>query len=71
MDHIVEPERKIPIFSNVDVLVVGGGPAGSAAGIFAARMGVKTRFSRMRLQVRRYITASPIGASCPGILRGC
>ena len=42
MNHIVEPAQEIPIFSNVDVLVVGGGPAGSAAGIFAARMGVKT-----------------------------
>jgi hypothetical protein len=42
MNKIVEPARDIPILSNVDVLIVGGGCAGSAAAIVAARAGAKT-----------------------------
>ena len=42
MDHYSEPAREIPVFSSVDVLIVGGGPAGCAAAIFAARIGAKT-----------------------------
>ena len=36
---IVEPEREVPVFAETDVLVVGGGPAGTAAAIAAARLG--------------------------------
>ncbi|MGA3140110.1 MAG: FAD-dependent oxidoreductase [Xanthobacteraceae bacterium] len=36
---IVEPERKVPVLAETDVLVVGGGPAGTAAAIAAARLG--------------------------------
>jgi FAD dependent oxidoreductase len=36
---IVEPAREIPVFAETDVLVVGGGPAGTAAAIAAARVG--------------------------------
>ena len=32
----IEPEREIPVFAETDVLVVGGGPAGTAAAISAA-----------------------------------
>jgi len=39
---ITEPSRKIPIVREVDVLVVGGGMAGSCAAIAAGRMGLKT-----------------------------
>jgi ribulose 1,5-bisphosphate synthetase/thiazole synthase len=39
---ITEPQRKIPIFATTDVLVVGGGPAGTAAAIAASRMGADT-----------------------------
>ena len=42
MDFIVEPKREIPLVDHVDVLVVGGGPAGMIAAIAAARKGVKT-----------------------------
>jgi hypothetical protein len=35
----VEPAREIPVFAETDVLVVGGGPAGTAAAISAARLG--------------------------------
>jgi len=37
-----EPARDIPIIEEVDVLVVGGGPAGFSAAINAARTGAKT-----------------------------
>jgi hypothetical protein len=42
MNFIAEPEKKIPIRDKVDVLVVGGGTAGPAAAIAAARHGCKT-----------------------------
>ena len=35
---IVESARQIPVFAETDVLVVGGGPAGTAAAIAAARL---------------------------------
>lgn len=38
---IVQPAREIPIFHKTDVVVVGGGPAGFAAAIAAARTGAK------------------------------
>lgn len=41
MNHIREPERQIPIRDEADVLVVGGGTAGPAAAIAAARHGCK------------------------------
>ena len=36
---ISEPARQVPVFAETDVLVVGGGPAGTAAAIAAARIG--------------------------------
>ena len=36
---IREPARDIPVFAETDVLVVGGGPAGTAAAVSAARLG--------------------------------
>jgi hypothetical protein len=35
----IEPAREIPVFAEPDVLVVGGGPAGTAAAVSAARLG--------------------------------
>lgn len=34
-----EPARDIPVFAKTDVLVVGGGPAGTAAAVAAGRLG--------------------------------
>ena len=48
MEWVIEPERKIPVTSEVDVLVCGGGFAGVAAAVCAARIGVKV------LLVERY-----------------
>ncbi|MEZ5069445.1 MAG: FAD-dependent oxidoreductase [Bacteroidales bacterium] len=43
-----EPARDLPVVADVDVLVVGGGPAGTTAAISASRAGAKT------LLVERY-----------------
>lgn len=42
MKFYEEPKRQIPVTHEVDVLVVGAGPAGVCAAISAARMGVDT-----------------------------
>jgi hypothetical protein len=39
---IEEPARTVPVFRDCDVLVAGGGPAGTAAAIAAARAGADT-----------------------------
>ena len=36
-----EPARDIPVYRNCDVLVVGGGPSGTAAAVAAARLGAE------------------------------
>jgi len=42
MKYIIENERKIPVVREVDVLVLGGGPAGIGAAVAAAREGAIT-----------------------------
>ena len=45
---VPEPARSLPVFGDYDVVVVGGGPAGIAASVSAARHGART------LLVERY-----------------
>ena len=39
---VIQPERPLAVFHETDVLIVGGGPAGFAAAVSAARAGAKT-----------------------------
>ena len=41
MKYITEPQREIPVSDECDVLVCGGGIAGIAAALAAARNGAK------------------------------
>ena len=40
MQTIHEPAKQVPVIATPDVLVVGGGPAGVAAALSAARNGM-------------------------------
>lgn len=42
MGSVREPAREVPIVARTDVLVIGGGPAGVAAAVAAARAGAST-----------------------------
>lgn len=42
MEHYREPAREIPVYGRYDVVVAGGGCAGFAAAVAAARTGAKT-----------------------------
>ncbi|HEX9766167.1 MAG TPA: FAD-dependent oxidoreductase [Nitriliruptorales bacterium] len=43
LGSILEPASEVPVHDEVDVLVVGGGPAGVGAALSAARAGMRTR----------------------------
>jgi len=40
--QVIQPERVLPVLEETDVLVAGGGPAGFAAAVAAARAGART-----------------------------
>ena len=42
MKYHLEPAKKVPVTAEADVLVIGGGPAGFAAAVCAARQGART-----------------------------
>ncbi|MBI5274829.1 MAG: FAD-dependent oxidoreductase [Burkholderiales bacterium] len=64
VDHLAEPARKTPIHGEFDVVVLGGGPAGMAAAVAAARAGRNT------LLVERYGFLGGMGTAA-GVTNFC
>ena len=62
--HLTEPSRQTPVHGEYDVVVLGGGPAGMAAAVAAARSGRKT------LLVERYGFLGGMGTAA-GVTNFC
>jgi glycine/D-amino acid oxidase-like deaminating enzyme len=62
--HLIEPERRTPVHGEYDVVVLGGGPAGIAAAVAAARAG------RSTLLVERYGFLGGMGTAA-GVTNFC
>src|SRR5258705_4031507 len=64
MDHVDEPARRTPVLGELDVVVLGGGPAGIAAASAAARAG------RQTLLIERYGFLGGMGTAA-GVTNFC
>lgn len=64
-DFVTVPEQRLRISARPDVLVVGGGPAGVAAAIAAARNGAETLLIEQRGYLGGMGTAALVPAFCP------
>jgi hypothetical protein len=56
--YITEPERRTPVFREVDVCVVGGSPSGVAAAVCAARNGARV----LLVEREPYLGGQSVGA---------
>ena len=54
MRTVQEPGRETPVVAETDVLVVGGGPAGQAAAVAAARAGAAPRMTQRSQRTRSH-----------------
>src|SRR6202140_1701223 len=64
MKTITEPARQIPLYGEYEVVVLGGGPAGIAAAVAAARAGRRT------LLIERYGFLGGMGTAA-GVTNFC
>lgn len=64
-EHITLPSANIPIASEVDVLVIGGGASGIAAAIAAAKGGARTMLVEQRGFLGGMGTVALVPAFCP------
>ncbi len=67
--NITVPQKSIPLRERVDVLVVGGGPAGTGAAAAAARMGMKTMLLEKRGFLGGNVTACYV-ETCNYFMKG-
>src|SRR6267154_2194416 len=64
MRTITEPARKVPLYGEYDIAVLGGGPAGIAATVGASRCGART------LLIERYGFLGGMGTAA-GVTNFC
>lgn len=62
MEYMIEKERRTPVAYEVDVVVVGGGPAGITAAVAAARGGAKTILIEQNYCLGSNLTLGPLEA---------
>lgn len=63
--HITVPQAEVPVSSEVDVLVIGGGAAGIAAAISSAEGGASTMIVEQRGYLGGMGTVALVPAFCP------
>src|SRR5687767_10106193 len=64
LEPVMEPERRVALYGEYDVVVLGGGPAGIAAAVSASRAG------RSTLLVERYGFLGGMGTAA-GVTNFC
>jgi len=65
MKMFTEQARRLPVYAEVDVLIIGGGPAGTAAALSAARAGADT----LLVERQAYLGGS-VADSLKGMING-
>lgn len=65
MNTIQIPAKTVPVYARTDVLVAGGGPAGIAAALAAARNGASVLLVEQRGYLGGMATVSQVPAFCP------
>ena len=56
-ETVLEPQRDVPVYGHCDVLVVGGGPAGTCAAVAAEREGAGDGVEDLEAVLLRQVAA--------------